>query len=123
PVSAAFQCPSLLPISDHQCRISVPIRVAFPVPISDAYQCHLSVSITPPISTHHQCCLSVPYINATYQCCLSVSPISAAYPCHLISAAYQCPSVLPISALQHRLLVPISAASSMHISEGEKLPV
>ncbi|CAI9535406.1 unnamed protein product, partial [Staurois parvus] len=33
-------------------------------------------------------CQSVPLV---------LPPISAAYPCHLISAAYQCPSMLPIS--------------------------
>ncbi|CAI9576314.1 unnamed protein product [Staurois parvus] len=48
-------------------------------------------------------------ISATYQCCQSVPPISAMP----VSAAYQCQSVLPISANQCRLsvlpLVPISA--------------
>ncbi|CAI9579173.1 unnamed protein product [Staurois parvus] len=39
-------------------------------------------------------------VSAAYQCCQSVPPISASQ-CYLsvcISAAYQCPSVLPISA-------------------------
>ncbi|CAI9592128.1 unnamed protein product [Staurois parvus] len=49
-------------------------------------------------------CLSVSPISdsqsANYQCCQSVPPISASQ-CRLsvcISAVYQCPSVLPISA-------------------------
>ncbi|CAI9547468.1 unnamed protein product [Staurois parvus] len=88
---------------------------------SAASQCHQSV----PSSCASQC-LSVPSSDAS-QCHLSVlsisTIISAAYQCHLISAAYQCPSVLPISAHQCCLLVLISAASSTHISEGEKLPV
>ncbi|CAI9573648.1 unnamed protein product [Staurois parvus] len=40
-----------------------------------------------PVSVTYQCCQSVPPISAS-QCCLSVC----------ISAAYQYPSVLPISA-------------------------
>ncbi|CAI9611168.1 unnamed protein product, partial [Staurois parvus] len=60
-----------------------------------------------PVSGTYQCCLSVPIISAAYQCCLSVPPIrdtslvlpiSASYPCHLISAAYQCRLSVPISA-------------------------
>ncbi|CAI9531607.1 unnamed protein product [Staurois parvus] len=45
-----------------------------------------------------------------------MSPISAM----CISAAYQCPSVPPISVHQCSLSVPITAASLAHISEGEK---
>ncbi|CAI9544911.1 unnamed protein product [Staurois parvus] len=45
-----------------------------------------------------------------YQCCLSVP----------ISDACQCPSVQPISVHQCSLSVPITAASLVHISEGEK---
>ncbi|CAI9559689.1 unnamed protein product [Staurois parvus] len=78
------------------------------MPSSAASQCHLSVLI---IITHHQCRLSVP-------------PISAAYPCHLINAAYQCCLSVPFSATyQCPSVLPISVASSTHISEGEKLPV
>ncbi|CAI9544731.1 unnamed protein product [Staurois parvus] len=56
-----------------------------------------------PISSTYQCCQSVPPSSAisARQCCLSVRltvPVSAAYQCNIISAAYQCPSVLPISA-------------------------
>ncbi|CAI9586834.1 unnamed protein product, partial [Staurois parvus] len=47
--------------------------------------------------------LSVPPVSATYQCPLVV-PISATYQCHQCS-----------------LSVPITAASLVHISEGEKL--
>ncbi|CAI9556971.1 unnamed protein product [Staurois parvus] len=52
----------------------------------------------------------MPHISA-HLSCLSVSPISAAYQLP-ISATYQCPSVQPI--------MPITAASLTHISEGEK---
>ncbi|CAI9592251.1 unnamed protein product, partial [Staurois parvus] len=78
-----------------------------PVPSSATHQCRPSV---PPSSAAHQCpaVQSVVTIIAAHRCLL----ISAAYLYHLISAAYQCPSVLPSSA-----------ASSMHISEGDKLPV
>ncbi|CAI9610278.1 unnamed protein product [Staurois parvus] len=34
-MSAAFQCPSVLPVNAHQCHLPVP-----------PYQCHLSVPIT-----------------------------------------------------------------------------
>ncbi|CAI9558144.1 unnamed protein product, partial [Staurois parvus] len=51
-------------------------------------------------------------ISATYQCCqcrLTV-PVSAAYQCHMsvlcISAAFQCPSVMPVNAHQCNLPVP-----------------
>ncbi|CAI9577748.1 unnamed protein product, partial [Staurois parvus] len=71
-ISVTHQCPSVPPISAHQCRLSVTII--------SAYQC----SIIMPL---HQCNL----ISAQ-QCCLSMPP-------------HQCPSVLPISA-----------ASSKHIS-------
>ncbi|CAI9567405.1 unnamed protein product, partial [Staurois parvus] len=102
------------------------------VPSGCASQCHQSVPSGCASQCRHQCHLSVPIISVTYQCCILVPPIrdtslvlpiSAAYPCHLISTAYQCPLVLPISAHQCRLSVPISAASSTHISEGEKIPV
>ncbi|CAI9611859.1 unnamed protein product [Staurois parvus] len=74
--NATYQCPSELPFSvTHQCQS---------VPTINASQCHLSVL---PISATYQCCQSVPPISAS-QCQLSVC----------ISAAYQCLSVLPISA-------------------------
>ncbi|CAI9613751.1 unnamed protein product, partial [Staurois parvus] len=75
------------------------------------------------VSATYQCCPSVPIISVTYQCHQSVPPIRDTSLVLPISAAYQCPSVPPISAHQCRLSVPISAASSTHISEGEKLPV
>ncbi|CAI9542991.1 unnamed protein product [Staurois parvus] len=43
-------------------------------------------------------------------------PISASYQCSLC----QCSSVPPVSAHQCNVSVPISAASLVHISEGEK---
>ncbi|CAI9535110.1 unnamed protein product [Staurois parvus] len=66
-----------------------------------------------------QSCLSVPTITAC-QCRLSVPHVSA---------AFQCPSVMPvnthqcllINAHQCSLSVPITAASLAQISVGEKL--
>ncbi|CAI9551520.1 unnamed protein product, partial [Staurois parvus] len=66
------------------------------VPPTCAHQCHPPK----PIINAQQCCQSVPPISADYQYPSSVLPISAAYPCHLISAAYQSSSVLPISVHQ-----------------------
>ncbi|CAI9552786.1 unnamed protein product [Staurois parvus] len=67
-------------------------------------------------------CTSMPHISA-HLSCLSMSPISASQ-CHLpmpISATYECcQSVPPISVHQCSLSVPITAASLVHISEGEK---
>ncbi|CAI9566593.1 unnamed protein product, partial [Staurois parvus] len=59
PISVAKTVP---PISASQCRLSVPVSVA--------YECQ---SVPP--NSASQCRLSVPYISAMYQCCLSV-PIS-----------------------------------------------
>ncbi|CAI9613484.1 unnamed protein product, partial [Staurois parvus] len=53
--------------------------------------------------------------NSASQCHLSLPPISA-----LPVPPHQCPSVPPLSVLQCSLSVPISAASLVHISEGEK---
>ncbi|CAI9549882.1 unnamed protein product, partial [Staurois parvus] len=75
PISATCQCPSMLPVSAHQCHLPVP------------HQCHISV-----LPVH---------INATYRC-PSDLPISAANQCHHsvpVGAAYQCPSVPSISAI------------------------
>ncbi|CAI9617155.1 unnamed protein product [Staurois parvus] len=86
PVSATSQCPGVVPISaSSQCPAVMPV--------SAVYQYPSSVS---PISAAYQCCILVPPIRDTSL----VLSISAAYPCHLISAAYQCPSVPPISAHQ-----------------------
>ncbi|CAI9610180.1 unnamed protein product, partial [Staurois parvus] len=65
--------------ASQQLRPSIP-------PISQCYQSGPSVSVT------HQCHLSVTII-AAYQC-----SIINAHQCRLISASYQCPSVLPIIA-------------------------
>ncbi|CAI9586074.1 unnamed protein product, partial [Staurois parvus] len=75
--------PAVLPVSVHQCLMSVPR--------ASAHQCHISVHINAtcqcpselPFSVTHQC-QSMPPISAANQCRLSV-------PC--ISAAFQCPSV------------------------------
>ncbi|CAI9597619.1 unnamed protein product [Staurois parvus] len=77
PISARYQCQSVLPISA----------------ISATYQCHLSV---PPISAIYECCLLVPISDACQ--CPSVPPTSASSSVPPISAPYQCPSVQPISA-------------------------
>ncbi|CAI9583445.1 unnamed protein product [Staurois parvus] len=50
-------------------------------------------------------------ISATYQCqCRLSVTVSAAYQCHIsvscISAAFQCPSVMPVNAHQCNLLMP-----------------
>ncbi|CAI9589804.1 unnamed protein product, partial [Staurois parvus] len=82
PVSATYQCQSVLPISASQCCLSVPVSAAYQrrltepclsVPISDACQC----PSVPPTSASS----SVP-ISATYQCHLSVS-ITAASLAHI----------------------------------------
>ncbi|CAI9546147.1 unnamed protein product, partial [Staurois parvus] len=76
PISAAYQCPSVLP--------SVPS-----VPPNSASQCHLTA---PYIIAAFQCPSVMP-VNATYQCLLI-----SFHQCHLsvsISSAYQCPSLQP----------------------------
>ncbi|CAI9556720.1 unnamed protein product [Staurois parvus] len=65
-----------------------------------------------------QCRLSVPYMSAAFQC-PSVIPVNA-HQCHLLVPPHQCPSVPPISVHQCRLSVLITAASLAHINEGEK---
>ncbi|CAI9587196.1 unnamed protein product, partial [Staurois parvus] len=75
PVSAAYQCQSVLPNSASQCRLSVPVSVA--------YQYRLSV---PYISVIYQCCFSVPISDACQ--CPSVQPTSASSSVP-ISATYQ----------------------------------
>ncbi|CAI9563860.1 unnamed protein product [Staurois parvus] len=60
-----------------------------------------------PVSATYQCCLSVPYMSAAFQC-PSVMPVNA-HQCHLPVPPHQC-----------SLSVPITAASLAHISEGKK---
>ncbi|CAI9594480.1 unnamed protein product, partial [Staurois parvus] len=83
------------------------------VPVSAAYQCH-QCHLTVPVSAR----LSVPYISAAFQC-PSVMPVNA-HQCHLPVPPHQCPSVPPIGVYKCSLSVPITAASLAHISEGEK---
>ncbi|CAI9550699.1 unnamed protein product [Staurois parvus] len=61
-INATYQCPSELPFSvTHQCHLSNASKCYLSVlPISDMYQCRLSV----PVSAAHQCCLTVP-VSAT----------------------------------------------------------
>ncbi|CAI9546688.1 unnamed protein product, partial [Staurois parvus] len=97
--------------SAHQCHVPVPNQCHISVPISVTYQCQ---SVPP--NSASQCRLSVP-VSAAYQCHISVSCISAAFQCPSvmpvkpISATYQCPSVPPISVHQCSLSMPITAAS------------
>ncbi|CAI9601613.1 unnamed protein product, partial [Staurois parvus] len=78
PISATYQCQSVLHISVSQC----------------AYQCQ-SVS---PNSSAYQCHISVSCISAAFQC-PSVMPVNA-HQCHLPVPPHQCPSVPPISVSQ-----------------------
>ncbi|CAI9552094.1 unnamed protein product, partial [Staurois parvus] len=94
--SVTHLCPEVPPTCAHQCHPPVPTTV---VPVSAVYQYPSSVS---PISAAYQCCILVPPIRDTSL----VLSISAAYPCHLISTAYQCPLVLPISAHQCPSVLP-----------------
>ncbi|CAI9605881.1 unnamed protein product [Staurois parvus] len=71
-----------------------------------------------PPNSASQCRLSVPYMSAAFQC-PSVMPVNA-HQCQLPVPPHQCPSVPPISVHQCSLSVPITAASLAHISEGEK---
>ncbi|CAI9556502.1 unnamed protein product, partial [Staurois parvus] len=77
PISAAYQCQSVPPISAisaaYQCQSVPPISATYPcclsVPISDFCQCHLPVPphqcpSVPPMSVH-QCSLSVPTTAAS----------------------------------------------------------
>ncbi|CAI9596948.1 unnamed protein product, partial [Staurois parvus] len=75
PISAAYQCPSVLPNSA----------------ISAAYQYHLAV---PPISAIYECCLSVPISDACQ--CPSAAPTSASSSVPPISA-HQCSLSVPIT--------------------------
>ncbi|CAI9548266.1 unnamed protein product, partial [Staurois parvus] len=87
------------------------------VPVSAAYQCH-QCRLLVPVSAAYQCHITVPCISAAFQC-PSVIPVNAHH-CHLQVPPHQCPSLPPISVHQCSLSVPISAASLAHISEGEK---
>ncbi|CAI9534646.1 unnamed protein product, partial [Staurois parvus] len=78
PEVTPFQCPSVPAVSAHQCLVPVPISATSMAQIS-AYQC----TSMPHISAHLSC-LSVPRI----------------------SAAHQCPSVMPVNAHQCNLPVP-----------------
>ncbi|CAI9564693.1 unnamed protein product, partial [Staurois parvus] len=119
PSSANCHCPSVLALSAHPCHLPVPIS-ATSMPHFSAHLSCLSVSpiSAMPVSAAYQCRLTVPYMSVAFQC-PSVMPVSA-HQCHLPVPPHQCPSVPPISVHQCSLLVPITAASLAHISEGEK---
>ncbi|CAI9545989.1 unnamed protein product [Staurois parvus] len=100
------QCALMDTDSAHQCHINATYQ-CIPVHINATYQCssELPFSVT---YQCHQCRLSVP-VNNAYQCHLSVSYMSAAFYCpsvmpvnahqfHLPVPPHQCPSVTPISA-------------------------
>ncbi|CAI9612418.1 unnamed protein product [Staurois parvus] len=83
--------------TDHQCtddQCALMISVAPAVPAVSVHQCHINAT--------YQCPSELPF-SVTHQC-QSVPPISAANQCHLsvpcISAAFQCPSVMPVNAHQ-----------------------
>ncbi|CAI9616680.1 unnamed protein product, partial [Staurois parvus] len=83
------------------------------MPFSVTYQCH-QCHLTVPVGATYQCQLTVPYTSAAFQC-PSVMPVNA-HQCHLLVPPHQCLSVPPISAHQCSLSVPITAASLVHIS-------
>ncbi|CAI9594179.1 unnamed protein product [Staurois parvus] len=60
----------------------------------------------------------MPYMSAAFQC-PSAMPVND-HQCHLLVPPHQCPSVSPVSAHQCSRSVPITAASLAHISEREK---
>ncbi|CAI9571057.1 unnamed protein product, partial [Staurois parvus] len=43
-MSAAFQCPSVMPVNAHQCHLPVPPHQCLSVPISAAYQCPITAT-------------------------------------------------------------------------------
>ncbi|CAI9575447.1 unnamed protein product, partial [Staurois parvus] len=45
-MSADFQCPSVMPVNEHQCHLPVPPHQCPSVPPISAHQCSLSVPIT-----------------------------------------------------------------------------
>ncbi|CAI9559495.1 unnamed protein product, partial [Staurois parvus] len=105
-ISATCHCPSVPAVSAHPCHHA------------SAHQSHINAT--------YQCLLV--HINATYQYASelpfsvtyqfqSVPPINATNQCRL---SVPCSSVPPISVHQCSLSVPITAASLVHISEGEK---
>ncbi|CAI9579403.1 unnamed protein product, partial [Staurois parvus] len=71
PISATCHCPSLPPVSAHQCHINDTYQCPSELPFSATYQCQSVL----PISAANQCHLSVLPISAAYQCCQSVPPI------------------------------------------------
>ncbi|CAI9601558.1 unnamed protein product, partial [Staurois parvus] len=76
--------PAAPPVSVHQCQLSVLIHATC--------QCPSEL----PFNVSHQY-QSVQPISAS-QCRLTV-PLNAAYQCHM-SAAFQCPSVMPVNVHQ-----------------------
>ncbi|CAI9590829.1 unnamed protein product [Staurois parvus] len=116
PHNSAYQCTSMPNISAHLSCLSMS-------PIC-ASQCRLSECLTvlsrlsEPASAAYQCHISVSCISAAFQC-PSVMPVNA-HQCNLPVPPHQCPSVPPISVHQCSLSVPITAASLVHINEEEK---
>ncbi|CAI9563859.1 unnamed protein product, partial [Staurois parvus] len=62
-------------------------------------QCALMICVAPAvppvISATYQCCLSVPYMSAAFQC-PSVMPVNA-HQCHLPVPPHQCSLSVPIT--------------------------
>ncbi|CAI9561272.1 unnamed protein product, partial [Staurois parvus] len=74
------------------------------------------------VSSTYQCCQSVPPISAS-QWRVSVC-ISAAYQCPSVlpnSAAFQCPSVMPVNAHQCHLPVPLLISATCQCSSAQPI--
>ncbi|CAI9570630.1 unnamed protein product, partial [Staurois parvus] len=53
PVSAMYQCTSVMPVNAHQCHLPVPPHACPSVPPIRVHQCSLSVPITAPSLAHN----------------------------------------------------------------------
>ncbi|CAI9624659.1 unnamed protein product, partial [Staurois parvus] len=86
--------------TDDQCALMISVAPA--VPAVSVHQCHINAT--------YQCPSELPF-SVTHQChqCRLSGRISAMYQCHVsvpcISAAFQCPSVMPVNA--HQCLLPV----------------
>ncbi|CAI9590884.1 unnamed protein product [Staurois parvus] len=102
PSSATCQCPSVPRASAHQCHISVHINATYQCPSELPF----SVTHQLPPNSASQCRLSVPCTSAAFQC-PSVMPVNA-HQCHLPVPPHQCHLSVsisqPISARQCSLI-------------------
>ncbi|CAI9616890.1 unnamed protein product, partial [Staurois parvus] len=79
--------PSNVTTCAQKCHLPVPSSATHLCPPTCAHQC--SPAVLPVSATSHQCYLSVLSISTHYQCCLSVPPICDTSLVLPISAAYQ----------------------------------